>query len=234
MQRPVQTHKYCVLLRMYYGGAVRRRRRASRRRRAPRRSWVERPYIGASVRWEHPYTDRLACLAQHMRSIQAGSPGRPKTRSRRRKPRRELCASCARAVRELCVARMPQQGQPVDVARAACSLQLAGRRSQLAVSCETPCSKRCSSRGRPVFDSGALTRRTRARVPGETVCLSPFQAYAHTLQCRRQDSIGDLAFPLRGSQSAALQRHVTVTRSRARKDLGQQAAANRTAARIRS
>lgn len=117
-------HVLCTTSVLSRRGAAAERRRASRRR-GPRRSWVERPYIGASVRWEHRYTDRLATVPSASsicgppsRQL-AGSPRRPKTRSRRRKPRRELC-----------VARMRLRGRPVVVLDlsgqlVACSLQLA-------------------------------------------------------------------------------------------------------------
>jgi hypothetical protein len=65
MQSPVQAQMYCVLTHGTTEARCGGGDGASRRRPGPRRSWVERPYIAASVRWEHPYTDRVAaaCLA---------------------------------------------------------------------------------------------------------------------------------------------------------------------------
>lgn len=137
---------------------------------------------------------------------------------------------------------------------AACRSQVAGRRSQLAVSCdETPCRKQCSSRARPVFACVRLccpgAGRERARASSEIAC-SAWQCEMHTQvgtpmpvpvpthSSVRRDRTGPArpATKPSPSQSKARRqrRRATVTKMQSSNNLEQLVAANRRAARIRA
>lgn len=140
MQRPCTVYYVCTIEARWCGGGGHRERRGP-----PRRSWVERPYIGASVRWELPYTDRLARPPSVWSSTcgpipgrQAGSPGPPRLVGQDVGSQAGSYASQARMLPRANCRRC--QGS---------LLAAAGRRSQLAVSCdETACREQCSSRSR--------------------------------------------------------------------------------------